>query len=326
MDLDRDTFSEILSNMTYDRISWDTAKTDGELKLNRSMILKTYNITNYFTYVERQIAFEEFIDLPNVILDKIIDKLKVKPNFSRFLLLSKTRLARYGDDLDWTEVSRNKSLLPSLVRLHKEKIVWFPYYEIIDLTEEKFLNIVKLANEDLNKNIVIRKETIGQGFGSRIITRKEITSYKDRYGIFANPQVIPFLKDFKFNLIDTGMVPTDTKDHFATFKQVIKPKVWTNIVDNPALNVMIFNKFYVWMDDNSSRQGFMMECAKNRHLSRAMINRIIKSDTLVKTDFLTRTILENHIQTDWFMEEFGNEGYKEFPETFDKNLCSKFTN
>ena len=288
-----------VSNLTleftrYDQIAWEDSK---DTELNCKM-LSELGYSSYIDYVFHCIGWYEIFDLPNITLVKIITKIP-KKGFSRFLLLSENRLESLKDYVDWKEVSRNKSLTPTLFRKFKDKIDITYYYEIIKLDKNMFYQILRIASKEFD-NYRIDKER----------GKKFIKQPLNRYRVFSNPLVIPFLEklDTKRYLPLQPLWIEGTQTRVGDF---VVDSIIKAIAMNPDINLEVYYSY-----DYKSSVEYKRQYASNPFLPSDIIE-------IMKKDYI-EDILRKHLLIDEFMEKYGSL-YNKYPMYFFMNPSAKIT-
>ena len=282
---------EILGFTRYDQIDWENVESHDDLLMNREMLQKTYDFTNYIDYVYHQISFYEIFDLPNAVIDKIIDSIPLH-GLSQFLKLSEQRIERYAEYLNGQLVALNKSLTPDLFRKYKDKLDIFVYYQQIDIDEESFLKIIEKANEKVKE---------GTKRGSRTYLELILELDGDRYNIFKNPKVIPFLKDFNFSKIMNlnvkyGKILFNNTGRIVDNVMNLSVHIFGYIALNPALDLKILKRCLPFMKTKDEMNYFKYQCSTNPFISDDIIE-------YLKKDYIN-TILSHHLLTDEFMKKY----------------------
>ena len=145
---------QILENQQYIDYNWEDTKSDKDLDLNRKILL-SFGFEKYLYYIYHQIAFQQLFDLPNIIIDTIIDKIPIE-GFNLYFKLSDTRIERYAPYLTGKLIILNDSLTPALLRKYKDKLDTSRYYQKIKYIDEKqFEKLLKYKKTDILHNPTI---------------------------------------------------------------------------------------------------------------------------------------------------------------------------
>lgn len=147
LDVIDDTINEWFQ---YHDILWENAKQNIDVELGRHLLQKM-GFTNYVDYIYRQMAFQEVFDLPDIMLDKIIDKIPVE-GISRYLRLSEVRINKYAEYLNGELLATNKSFTKNFFNIFKEKIDTGAYLEIAMLDKKVVDHYLRILNRGNSKD------------------------------------------------------------------------------------------------------------------------------------------------------------------------------
>ena len=295
MDLPFDVVDEISGElMDYHNISWEDATKGSDILYNRKLLEKM-GFTNYIDYVYHQMGFEEIFDLPDIMLDKIIEKIPLE-GISKYLKLSENRINKYAKYLNGHLLGFNKSLTRKLYNEFKDKIDGGSYLSHTNID-------FKTAQHFLDKTLELVKKAEKEE--KTMNAEKDIDRmYKDAYKyafILQNPKIIPILPELKIPKLSILY-----EYHLAL---------------NPAINDNIHNSSVPATYSASYIHGF----SKNPFLPLDMIEKYIKysEDTKYLSGNITN-VLKFHVMDKQFMKKYG-ELYNKFPFMKLENPCIKVT-
>ena len=278
---------EILPFKHYHEIEWEESKEDGDIKQGRIMLEKM-GFTNYIDYIYHQMGFEEIFDLPDIMLDKIIEKIPLE-GISKYLKLSENRINKYKNYLNGHLLGFNKSLTRELYKKFKTKIDAGSYLSHTNIDIKTVQYILDKTDKEIDKldAAIIRGENVDI---------KDL--YKNIY-VMRNPKVIPMIKDLKIPEIS---------------------EVYQQLGLNPDINEDIQKYLGDGLDD------YLISACQNPRTPVEYIEVIL--ETLQEIGWYTSEylslILSTHIQTPEFMKYYSNE-YLEDQRSYFSNPCTKVT-